>query len=32
LALADLEVYLSHAEDGLDIDAVAERARELRRR
>jgi len=32
LALADLEVYLAHAEDGLDIDAVAERARELRHR
>ena len=31
LALADLEVYLSHAEDGLDIDAVAERALALRR-
>ena len=31
LALADLEVYLSHAEDGLDIDAVAERALSLRR-
>jgi regulator of sirC expression with transglutaminase-like and TPR domain len=32
LALADLEVYLSHAAGGLDIDAVAERAQELRRR
>ena len=31
LALSDLEVYLSHAEDGLDIDAVAERALALRR-
>ena len=31
LALADLEVYLSHAEVGLDIDAVAERALALRR-
>ncbi len=31
LALADLDVYLSHAEDGLDIDAVAERALALRR-
>ena len=31
LALADLEVYLSHVEDGLDIDAVAERALALRR-
>jgi regulator of sirC expression with transglutaminase-like and TPR domain len=30
-ALADLEVYLSHAEGGLDIDAVAERALALRR-
>lgn len=30
-ALADLEVYLSNAEDGLDIDAIAERALELRR-
>ena len=32
LALADLDVSLSHADDGLDIDAVAERARELRHR
>ena len=31
LALADLDVYLSHADDGLDIHAIAERALELRR-
>jgi regulator of sirC expression with transglutaminase-like and TPR domain len=31
LALADLEVYLSRADDGLDIDAIAERVLALRR-
>jgi len=31
LALADLEVYLSRAEDGLDIDPIAERVLRLRR-
>ncbi|MGH6626952.1 MAG: SirB1 family protein [Burkholderiaceae bacterium] len=30
-AVADLETYLVHAEDGLDIDAIAERVAELRR-
>ena len=30
-ALIDLEAYLQHAEDGLDIDAIAERVAQLRR-
>ncbi len=30
-AVADLETYLVHAEDGLDIDAMADRVAELRR-
>jgi regulator of sirC expression with transglutaminase-like and TPR domain len=30
LALADLETYLSHAEEGLDMDAIGERVAELR--
>ncbi|MDB5929586.1 MAG: hypothetical protein JWR60_1293 [Polaromonas sp.] len=30
-ALADLETYLAHAEDALDIDAIAERVSRLRR-
>ena len=29
-AVADLEVYLAHAEDGLDIDLVADRLHMLR--
>ena len=31
-AVADLETYLAHAEDALDIDAMAERLAQLRRR
>ncbi|WP_332778215.1 SirB1 family protein [Polaromonas sp.] len=31
-AVADLEKYLTHADDALDIDAIAERVSELRRR
>ena len=31
LAVLDLETYLVHAEEGLDIDAIAERVAELRR-
>jgi regulator of sirC expression with transglutaminase-like and TPR domain len=31
LAVDDLEVYLTHAEEGLDIDAIADRVAELRR-
>ena len=31
LAAADLETYLEHAEDALDIDVMAERLAELRR-
>jgi regulator of sirC expression with transglutaminase-like and TPR domain len=30
-AVADLETYLAHAEDALDIDAIAERVAQLRR-
>jgi regulator of sirC expression with transglutaminase-like and TPR domain len=30
-ALADLEIYLAHAEDALDLDAVADRLADLRR-
>ncbi|MBU0588656.1 MAG: tetratricopeptide repeat protein [Gammaproteobacteria bacterium] len=30
-ALIDLETYLQHAEDGLDMDAIAERVAQLRR-
>jgi regulator of sirC expression with transglutaminase-like and TPR domain len=30
-AVADLETYLAHAEDALDIDAIGERLAELRR-
>ena len=30
-ALVDLEIYLAHAEDALDIDAIAERVAQLRR-
>ena len=30
-ALADLEMYLAHAEDALDLDAIAERVAELRK-
>ncbi len=30
-AVADLEIYLAHAEDALDIDAIAERVAQLRR-
>jgi regulator of sirC expression with transglutaminase-like and TPR domain len=30
-ALADLEVYLAHAEDALDLDLIGERISELRR-
>ena len=30
-AVADLETYLAHADDALDIDAIAERVAELRR-
>jgi regulator of sirC expression with transglutaminase-like and TPR domain len=30
-ALADLEIYLAHAEDALDLDAVAEKMADLRR-
>ena len=30
-AVADLEVYLTHAEEGLDIDAIVDRVAELRR-
>ena len=31
-AVADLEIYLTHAEDALDIDAMAERLAQLRRK
>jgi regulator of sirC expression with transglutaminase-like and TPR domain len=31
LAVKDLEIYLVHAEEGLDIDAIADRVAELRR-
>jgi regulator of sirC expression with transglutaminase-like and TPR domain len=31
LAVRDLETYLAHAEDALDIDAIAERVAALRR-
>ena len=31
-AVADLETYLAHAEDALDIDAMAERLAQLRRK
>ena len=31
LAVADLEAYMDHAEDGLDVDAIAERLGALRR-
>jgi regulator of sirC expression with transglutaminase-like and TPR domain len=31
LAVADLEAYMAHAEDGLDVDAIAERLGALRR-
>ena len=31
LAVRDLETYLAHAEDALDVDAVAERVAALRR-
>ena len=30
-AVADLEIYLAHADDALDIDAIAERVVQLRR-
>jgi len=31
LAVGDLETYLIHAEDALDIDAIADRVAQLRR-
>ena len=30
-AVADLEIYLAHADDALDVDAIAERVVQLRR-